>query len=278
MPILPVFGRATRHCLLAGASVSLAPAWCAAPPAVTASPPGEANAHGAPVVLAGTVPDEATHQAILARMRELYPDAPVIDQMGVDRLVAPPNWSQDVQRLLQPGLRQVHRGRLSIDGNVVEITGEVATDVTRQQLARDLATQLNNPTYTVRNGLRVTATGQDRVDAALAHRIVEFEPGSAVLSSQGVAVLDQLAPVLLTLSGRQFEVVGHTDSQGVRAQNITLSAARAEAVKAYLVRKGVAAESVTTSGKGPDLPVADNLTEAGRARNRRIEFRVIAPP
>ena len=74
--------------------------------------------------------------------------------------------------------------------------------------------------------------------------------------------------------GRRVEVIGHTDALGNRPGNISLSLARAQAVKAYLVGKGLPPERLQTSGMGPDQPVAGNDTEAGRARNRRIEFRV----
>jgi OOP family OmpA-OmpF porin len=69
-------------------------------------------------------------------------------------------------------------------------------------------------------------------------------------------------------------VIGHTDAQGARAANVSLSLARAESVKVYLVGKGLSADRLATSGMGPDQPVASNANEAGRARNRRIEFRV----
>lgn len=226
------------------------------------------------VVVAGTVPDESTRQAILARVRELYGNERVVDQLGVGNLVAPPNWSQHVQRALHSDLKQVSRGQLSIQGNVLEIKGEVSNEAQRQQVLSQIATQLNNPTYTVRNSLRVSAAGQEVVDAALANRIVEFEPSSATLTATGQGVLDQLAPVLLQLSGRKFEVIGHTDSLGARPANVALSAARAETVKAYLAKKGVPEAAITTSGVGPDRPVADNNQAEGRARNRRIEFRV----
>lgn len=272
-----------------GALSSLMPVLCVAGlwPALlgaqvpTARPAAAAPAASAPaasrlgqVVVAGTVPDESTRQAILARVRELYGNERVVDQLGVGNLVAPPNWSQHVQRALHQDLKQVSRGQLSIQGNVLEIKGEVSNEAQRQQVLSQIATQLNNPTYTVRNSLRVSAAGQEVVDAALANRIVEFEPSSATLTATGQAVLDQLAPVLLQLSGRKFEVIGHTDSLGARPANVALSAARAETVKAYLAKKGVPEAAITTSGVGPDRPVADNNQAEGRARNRRIEFRV----
>ena len=76
------------------------------------------------------------------------------------------------------------------------------------------------------------------------------------------------------LKGRSFEVIGHTDAMGPRPANVSLSLARAQAVKAYLSGKGLPVDSLTASGMGPDQPVASNATEEGRARNRRIEFRV----
>lgn len=243
-----------------------APGAMAAP---TSAEPGK-------VVAAGDVPDEATRQAILARLRELYGADRVVDQLGVRNVAVPPNWAQHVQRVLQPDLKLVSRGTLDIRGNVLEVKGEVASEAQRQQVLNQLRTQLNNPTYTVRNGLSVTAAGQEQLDAALANRIVEFEAGSATLTVLGQQVLDDLAGVLKRMPERRFEIIGHTDAQGARLSNLALSAARADAVKAYLTGKGVPAALLGTSGAGPDRPVASNDTAEGRARNRRIEVRVIS--
>jgi len=79
---------------------------------------------------------------------------------------------------------------------------------------------------------------------------------------------------MLQLAGKRFEVIGHTDAQGARPSNVALSMSRAQAVKTYLVAKGVAAPSISTMGMGPDQPVASNDSDEGRARNRRIEFRI----
>ncbi len=237
---------------------------------------GPAPAAGGKVVVSGVVPDEATRSAIVARMRELYGADRVVDQLGVDKLVAPPNWNQHIQRLLTPELKRVSQGQLSITGNVVEVSGEVDNEATRQQVLSQMATQLNNPTYTVRDQLRVGSSGQAQLDAALARRTIEFETGNAKLTSAGARVLDDLVPVLSQFAGRRFEVIGHTDDVGQHDANMQLSAARADAVKAYLVSKGIPAADLLTSGAGPDRPVTTNTTAEGRARNRRIEFRVLA--
>ena len=69
--------------------------------------------------------------------------------------------------------------------------------------------------------------------------------------------------------------VGHTDSIGTDAYNQRLSVRRAEAVKAYLVSKGIEKNRVYTEGKGEKQPVADNKTAEGRAKNRRVEIEVV---
>ena len=242
---------------------------CAAAVAAGADTPAPGK-----VVVSGTVPDEATRQAVLTRAREVFGVDRVVDQLGVGNLVAPPNWTSYLQRIISPDLKQVSRGQISVSGNVIDIKGEVGNEAVRQQIVSELSTRLNT-TYTVRNGLRVGAAGQDQVDLALTNRTIEFETGNSTLTPSGRQVLDLLAPVLQRLPGRSFEVIGHTDAQGSRPQNIALSAARADTVKAHLASKGIAADSITTSGAGPDRPVASNDTPDGRARNRRIELRVV---
>ena len=246
-------------------------------PAAPASAAAPLTAAAAPqVVVSGTVPDEATRAAILARVREVYGAERVVDQLGVGPLAAPPNWSQQVQKLLTPDIKRVSQGQLRIEGNVVEIAGQVDSTATQSQLVKAMATRLDNPTYTVRDNLRVGASGQQVLDTAMANRIVEFEPGNATLTTTGQRVLDDLIPVLQKLAGRRFEVVGHTDADGTRQHNLLLSAARAESVKTYLMQRGIPATALVTSGLGPDKPLADNTSAAGRARNRRIEFRLLA--
>lgn len=245
----------------------------AAPASTATSTPAAAPSPGQ-VVVSGTVPDEATRQAVLTKAREVFGVDRVVDQLGVGNLVAPADWANYLQAIISPNLKQVSHGQISINGNVIEIKGEVGNEAVRQQIVREMSTRLNK-TYTVRNGLRVVAAGQEQIDLALASRTIEFEPGNSSLTAAGRQTLDLLAPLLLQLGGRGFEVTGHTDGLGSRPQNIALSAARADAVKTYLVGKGIAADRVSTSGAGPDRPLAGNDTPDGRARNRRIELRVV---
>jgi OOP family OmpA-OmpF porin len=234
--------------------------------------PAPANASPGQVVVGGKVPDEATKAAVLQRLRDTYGAANVVDQIEVGDVATPPNWTANVQKLIGPQLKQISKGQLKIDGTQIDVKGEVHNEAQRQQLASDMANALN-PTYTIRNGLRVSASQQGLLDQTLANRTIEFETGSATLTPQGKAILDQMAAVLAKMTSNTVEIIGHTDNSGNRSSNIALSQARADAVKGYLVSKGIAPQQLSTTGVGPDQPIASNDTNDGRARNRRIEFR-----
>lgn len=225
------------------------------------------------VVVSGTVADEASKAGVLARLREVYGPDMVVDQISVGGVATPANWNSYVQKLITPELKQISRGQLKIDGSTVSLKGEVANEAQRQKIASNVATSLN-PTYTVNNGLRVSAADQGVLDKTLANRTVEFESGKATLTPAGRAILDEMAAAMLKLDGRKVDLIGHTDNQGLKASNQNLSQARAEAVKTYLADKGIDRDLMTASGQGSDRPIASNGSAEGRARNRRIEFRL----
>ena len=104
---------------------------------------------------------------------------------------------------------------------------------------------------------------------------IEFETGSAKIIPKSFAILDGAVAMLQEFKDTAIEVQGHTDNAGDAALNKKLSLERAESVKAYFVSKGVFAERITTVGLGADKPVADNAKPAGRAKNRRIEFKLL---
>ncbi|WP_156962999.1 OmpA family protein [Aerolutibacter daejeonensis] len=253
---------------VAAVAATSAPAAPGPLPAAAASPADK------PVVVAGTVPDEATRVAVLARLRALYGEARVVDRIEVDNVVAPPNWQSHVVNLLGDDLRQVSGGQLEVNGNVVRVQGEVGNEAQRQQLASRMSTSLNR-TWTVHNVLRVGGSKQAVLDQALANRTIEFQSGSANLTAQGIAVLEQMAAAMRSIGTARVRISGHTDNVGARAANVTLSQSRADAVRRYLESAGIEASRMTVQGLGPDRPVADNSSADGRARNRRIEFTVL---
>ena len=102
-----------------------------------------------------------------------------------------------------------------------------------------------------------------------------FDFDKSVIKPEGKAKLDDLVGKIKDINLEVIIAVGHTDSIGSDSYNQKLSVARSEAVKAYLVSKGIEKNRVYTEGKGEKQPVADNKTAEGRAKNRRVEIEVV---
>jgi OOP family OmpA-OmpF porin len=102
-----------------------------------------------------------------------------------------------------------------------------------------------------------------------------FDFDKSVLKPAGKAKVDELVTKINNIKLEVVIVIGHTDWIGTNAYNQRLSVRRAEAVKAYLVSKGIEKNRIYTEGKGENQPVADNKTAEGRAKNRRVEIEVV---
>lgn len=103
---------------------------------------------------------------------------------------------------------------------------------------------------------------------------IQFETGKSVIKKASYSILDQVVQVMNENPSYDLEIHGHTDSQGDDAKNQKLSEDRAAAVRTYLIGKGIADKRLQSFGHGETMPVADNATAAGRAKNRRVEFKV----
>ena len=102
-----------------------------------------------------------------------------------------------------------------------------------------------------------------------------FDFDKSVIKPAGKQKLDDLISKIKDINLEVIIAVGHTDSVGSDSYNQKLSVRRSEAVKAYLVSKGIEKNRVYTEGKGEKQPVADNKTAEGRAKNRRVEIEVV---
>lgn len=107
-------------------------------------------------------------------------------------------------------------------------------------------------------------------------RKVHFADGKARLLPDSEPLLEEVAAVMVAHPEiKKLRIEGHTDDRGDRALNLRLSEDRAKTVQSFLVSHGVSASRLTAKGYGPDKPVAPNLTERGRDRNRRVEFVIV---
>jgi len=103
---------------------------------------------------------------------------------------------------------------------------------------------------------------------------VYFDVDKATIKPSSYKQLDELVELMKLKKGLEIEIAGHTDNTGSKEHNMKLSQQRAEAIKNYLVRKGISPKRIVAKGYGDSEPIATNDTPEGRAKNRRIEVRI----
>jgi OOP family OmpA-OmpF porin len=104
---------------------------------------------------------------------------------------------------------------------------------------------------------------------------LQFESGKSLIKPVSYKLLDDLAEIMTLKPEMKIEIAGHTDSDGDDAANLALSQQRADAVRNYLLKKGIAGSRIVAHGYGESRPVADNSIAAGKQQNRRTEIRVL---
>ncbi len=209
--------------------------------------------------------------------RDQCPDTP--DGVPVDEIGCPSD--SDGDGLLDaidecpgtpPGTEVDQRGCEIVadqDGDGVPDSRDRCPNTTRRYNVDDVGCPV---LFVIEQGQFVNQRGER---GALILRGVNFALGRSVLTAGSHAILDDVVASLLTYPKVRVEIAGHTDATGTNAINGPLSLARARAVMAYLARNGVRPERMEARGYGPGQPIATNSTRAGRARNRRVELRIL---
>jgi outer membrane protein OmpA-like peptidoglycan-associated protein len=124
---------------------------------------------------------------------------------------------------------------------------------------------------TAGTGTVVTQTADNQLKLSIPNDI-SFATGRHDIQPRLMPILDQFAQGLNQQPSMEVRIVGHTDNTGSDAVNNPLSVNRAQSARDYLVSRGVASARISIDGRGSREPIADNSTEAGRARNRRIDI------
>lgn len=236
------------------------------------------------LVFRGSLPNERSKAIILEQAHALSAKTRmrVIDQFTIDTQVKAAVWVDTVPQLLPILGLMVERGSIIVDGRSLVVNGQVAGH-------REKAEVLQAAAPAIRAGLRI----EDRVVVApvtssssaavplsalplllnqiLAKSSIEFEPKSAVISTKGQAVLDQIIVLLRRAPDTPIEIASHTDTVGEAEYNMQLSRRRAEAVKQYLTNHGLT-NPFTTIGYGSTHPLPHGKQQPGLQRNERIEL------
>lgn len=241
------------------------------------------------VVLSGAAPSEQTRANLAGVAATVFPNAEVINEMHIAGGAPSPRFAAMARAAIR-GLGRLASGEARIIDEQIVFIGDgrsVGVDALNSAFA--------NPPAPFRARIDVTVDGLDlqhpelqglnlqrgdadtcaaAFDRVMERNVINFATGSAAIDPSSRGILDALASVALRCDRFSIEVAGHTDSQGVHAANMELSARRAEAVAAYLVSQGVARARLSARGYGSDRPRASNASAEGRAANRRIEFNV----
>lgn len=243
---------------------SAAPAPSAGPAQVSVVRSGDA------VLLSGLVRSSEEHARALADVRRAAGEgAPLLD-----RLIESPEVGPLAERLgplvaaFLPSGRELHLG-----AGHFQLVAEVSDAAAKEALER----QVDEASAGMSVLKQVTIAPrpeplQREVDTLLAGTLIEFQTGSAVLRPSSLPVLRAIAAKLQKDPEVRVRIEGHTDASGSAEENLVLSERRAEAVKAALVRRGVAAGRIETTGFGSSRPLVPERSAGDRARNRRIQL------
>jgi OmpA-OmpF porin, OOP family len=230
--------------------------------------------------LEGQVPDEDTRAAIAkAATAAINPQRfrSVENALTVANVAAPEGYRSAALRGVNT-LSRCDRGSSRSRGGTFSLTCELAAAAeagVRSEASAQLPYgQLGAVDIIVTEDI---ASCEQNLADILDRARIEFGSGSAVITAPSNAVVDRVAEAASACPGT-LRIEGHTDNEGSSALNDGLSQRRAQAVRSALINRGLSPERLIAEGFGDRVPIADNLSANGRARNRRIEVRVVRSP
>ena len=251
-------------------------------PIATKSMQLSGNQRNGVFTLNGSVPSDAIKAQIDAELLKTFGQGNYVNNLIVAADVKPASWLGKLTGLFD--LFKLSGSEVTFNGDTVTLSGNAVTLTDQLQAllgdtatiaALDTASAAKTATGSALgalNALKSDASSREILDA-LNLQIINFASGSAAIPAENQAVLKKAAELLKNKNDLSFEIGGHADNVGPAEANRALSEKRANAVKALLIKNGVPATMLTAKGYGSDIHVADNSTEAGRFKNRRIEYR-----
>jgi OOP family OmpA-OmpF porin len=229
------------------------------------------------LVLEGYVASEEDRAAILTVARKKFGGTQVVDRLAYAG-GAPDGYVEATGVAIQ-ALSRLAAGRAELVNTELALSGGAYHPAAEQEIAEAAVESLPKG-YAATAAIRAHQTGQpvapercrDLLSAELQAGRIDFDSDKTEVADRSFGMLDRVAAVLQRCPEADIEIASHTDSDGSTARNQAISEARADAIVEYLVDAGVMRERLTAKGYGETKPIADNKTDEGKARNRRIEF------
>ena len=223
------------------------------------------------ITLSGDVVDEKAKLSLITPAKLLWGENNVVDQLNI-KPDAPRFWWNVKPFDVLSKLKAVPDFKLKLSDNLISGNATVGSEGIKDQLLAGIKNWFSSNAKSDVTVNVNTALDQDQVDPkTLLNLPIEYATGASEVPENIKPLLLQIAQILKD-DPRSIVINGHTDNTGVAQDNKVLSLARAEKIKAYLVSQGVDTSRLNTAGFGDEKPVADNTSDAGKAKNRRIEF------
>jgi OOP family OmpA-OmpF porin len=232
------------------------------------------------VRLTGEIPDDAVQSAYPEHARDLFRNRTVETDFTIRN--GPPEGYAALMKEALTELGQLDEGCITLTGQDLRIEGSIRSQQAADSLMERMTRASDQYGYSVTYSLSLPQLSneallcqQEANKRLTPGEKVLFDFDSAELHEEGMQLLDEIVEIAALCPSVGVQVAGHTDSVGDKDYNIALGEKRAEAVVAYLVSKGIDEDRLTAVSLGFSQPIADNATEEGRAKNRRIEFRAL---
>ncbi len=221
--------------------------------------------------LAGVLPDQPSIDAIVTGAGGVHGSAAVTNEIEVGPAVASPPFLRSLPAIFG-AIEGLSPWRFAVESGRAEITGRAISEEALAETSNRLEIIFAATGLAIDIKAEVDSTAVASLLTGLLQGTATFRVGSAELSADATALLDEAIEILTENATTVLTVAGHTDDVGDENDNLALSEARAQAVVDYLVAGGIDAARLTAVGYGETRPIAGNDTAEGRSRNRRIEF------
>ena len=229
------------------------------------------SASNGKITLSGEVVDEKAKSSLLNPAKLLWGNDNVIDRLTVKADANRFWWNVKPLEVLSK-LKQIPDFKLHLEDNKITGNAIVGTEASKENLLAGLKKWFTSDAQSEVNVDVDAKYASDLVDPnTLLNLSIEYATGASDVPESVKPVLNQIATILKE-DPRKIAINGHTDNVGVPAENKSLSLTRAEKIKAYLESQGVDAGQLSAAGFGDSKPLADNSSDLGKAKNRRIEF------
>lgn len=227
---------------------------------------------GKELILNGYVPNKENHQNLIEIAYQKVDKENIKANLDLGA-GAPENWQKLVMSSLK-NLLKLQRGHIDITNQSLYFVGQTPRSTERDEIIEEF-----DGYSQYQKKLHIVATDDnkkvchEKFEKLLINNIdIKFMRGKAILDKSSYPFLTKLANIGVLCSHLKISVEGYTDNMGNFDANIKLSKKRAQSVVSWLFRKGVAEQQLSAIGHGASNPLANNNTEAGREKNRRIEF------